>query len=49
MLSTVAKRIRHDEQLLKATTQTLLAGAGIMLISLLALLGLCAAILLWGR
>ena len=49
MLSTVAKRIRHDEQLLKATSQSLLQTAGIMLISMLALLAVCGAILLLGR
>lgn len=49
MLSTVAKRIRHDEQLLKITAQSLLQSAGVMLISMLALLALCAAILVLGR
>ncbi len=49
MLSTMAKRIRHDEQILKTTSQGLLRAAGVMLISLLALLAVCACILLLGR
>ncbi|HTT61487.1 MAG TPA: hypothetical protein VMG35_06595 [Bryobacteraceae bacterium] len=49
MLHTLAKRIRHDEEVLKNTTQSLLESAGIMLISMLALLGVCAFILLLGR
>jgi hypothetical protein len=49
MLSTMAKRIRHDEEILKTTSQGLLQTAGIMLISMLALLAVCAGILLLGR
>jgi hypothetical protein len=49
MLSTIAKRIRHDEEILKTTSQGLLQTAGIMLISMLALLAVCAGILLLGR
>ena len=49
MLSTVAKRIRHDEEILKTTSQSLLQNAGVMLISMLALLAVCACILLLGR
>ena len=49
MLSTLAKRIHHDEELLKATSQSLLQTAGVMLISMLALLAVCACILLLGR
>jgi hypothetical protein len=48
MLNTLAKRIRHDEELLK-NTQSLLETAGVMLISMLALLAVCACILLLGR
>ena len=49
MLSTVAKRIRHDEEILKNTSQSLLQNTGVMLIYLLALLAVCACILLLGR
>ena len=49
MLSTMAKRIRHDEELLKSTSQSLMQTAGIMLISMLALLAVCAGVLLLGR
>jgi len=49
MLNTLAKRIRHDEELLKTTSQSPLQTAGIMLISMLALLAVCACILLLGR
>jgi len=49
MLNTLAKRIRHDEELLKNTTQSLLETAGVVLISMLALLAVCAGILLLGR
>jgi len=49
MLHTLAKRIRHDEELLKNTSQSLLQTSGIMLISMLALLAICAVILLVGR
>jgi hypothetical protein len=49
MLNTLTKRIRHDEELLKSTSQSLLQTAGIMLISMLALLAVCACILLLGR
>jgi len=49
MLSTLAKRIRHDEQLLKNTTQSFFETAGVMLISMLAILAVCAVILLVGR
>jgi len=49
MLNTLAKRIRHDEELLKVTSQNLLQTAGVMLISMLALLAVCACILLLGR
>jgi len=49
MFNTLAKRIRHDEELLKATSQSLLQTAGVMLISMLALLAVCACILLLGR
>ena len=49
MLNTLTKRIRHDEDLLKSTSQSLLQTGGIMLISMLALLAVCACILLLGR
>ncbi|MGC9950547.1 MAG: hypothetical protein ABSF64_29625 [Bryobacteraceae bacterium] len=49
MLNTLAKRIRHDEDLLKTTSQSLLQTTGVMLISMLALLAVCACILLLGR
>lgn len=49
MLHTLAKRIRHDEELLKTTSQSLLQTAGVMLISMLAFLAICACILLLGR
>ena len=49
MLSTVAKRIRHDEEILKNTSQSLLQNFGIMLISMLAILAVCAFILIMGR
>jgi len=49
MLSTVAKRIRHDEEILKNTSQSLLQNTGVMLIYLLALVGVCACILFFGR
>ena len=49
MLSSLARRIRHDEELLKTTSQSLLQTAGVMLISMLALLAVCACILLLGR
>jgi hypothetical protein len=48
MRATLAKRLRHDEELLKTTTQSL-QSAGILLISMLALLAVCASILLLGR
>jgi len=49
MLHSIAKRLRHDEELVKATSQSLLQSAGIMLIYMLALLAVCAGILLLGR
>ena len=49
MLHTLAKRIRHDEEMLRATSQSLMRTAGIVLISMLALLAVCACILLLGR
>jgi len=49
MLNTLVKRIRHDEEVLRNTTQSLLESAGVMLISMLALLAICAGILLLGR
>ena len=49
MLNSLAKRLRHDEEILKATSQSLFQTAGIMLISMLALLAVCACILLLGR
>jgi hypothetical protein len=49
MLNTMARRIRHDEELLRNTSQSLLQTAGVMLISMLALLAVCACILLVGR
>ena len=49
MLSTLAKRVRHDEEVIRNTTQTLLETAGVMLLSMLALLAVCAFILLLGR
>ena len=49
MLSTLAKRIRHDEELLRATSQSLMQTAGVMLLSMLAFLAICACILLLGR
>lgn len=49
MLHSLARRIRQDEEILKNTTQSLLESAGVLLLSMLALLGVCAAILLVGR
>ena len=49
MLSTLAKRIRHDEELLKSTSQSLLQTAGVMLLSILAFLAICGCILLLDR
>jgi len=49
MLHTLAKRIRHDEELLKTTSQSLLQSAGVMIVSMLAFLAVCACILLLGR
>jgi len=49
MLSTLARHIRHDEELLKTASQSLLQTAGIMLLSMLAFLAICACILLLGR
>lgn len=49
MLHSLARRFRHDEELLRNTSQSLLQSAGVMLISLLALLAVCACILLLGR
>ena len=49
MLNTLAKRIRHDEEMLRNTSQSLLQTAGMMMISMLALLAVCAGILLLGR
>lgn len=49
MIHSLAKRIRHDEELLRTTSQSLLQTAGIMLVSMLALLAVCAGILLLGR
>jgi hypothetical protein len=49
MMHTLARRIRHDEELLKTTSQSLLQTAGVMFISMLAFLAICAAILLFGR
>ena len=49
MFHTLAKRIRHDEDLLKNTSQSLLQSAGVMILSMLAFLAICACILLLGR
>jgi len=49
MLNTLAKRVRQDEELLKNATEKLLETAGVMLIFMLALLAVCACILLLGR
>jgi len=49
MLSSLTKHIRHDEELLKTTSQSLLQSAGVMLLSMLAFLAICACILLLGR
>ena len=49
MLHTLAKRLRHDEELMKAASQSLIQTAGVMLISMLAFLAICACILLIGR
>ena len=49
MLHTLARRIRQDEELLKNRTQSLLETAGVMLLSMFALLAVCAAILLIDR
>jgi len=49
MLHSFARRSRHDEEVLKAASQSLLQSAGIMLLYLLALLAVCAGILLLGR
>ena len=49
MMHTLASRIRHDEELLKTTSQSLLQSAGVMWLSMLAFLAICACILLLGR
>jgi len=49
MLNSLAKRIRHDEDVIKNTSQSLMQSVGIMLLYMLALLAVCAAILLLGR
>ncbi|MGO4882565.1 MAG: hypothetical protein ACLP59_17280 [Bryobacteraceae bacterium] len=46
MLNTLAKRIRHDEEMLKNTTWSLFESAGTLLISLVALAAVCACILM---
>ncbi len=45
MLSTLARRIRHDEEVLRSTSQSFLQSAGIMMISMLAFLAVCLFIL----
>ena len=49
MRHTLAERIRRDEQLLKVTSQSLLESGGIMWLSMLAFLLICACILMIGR
>ncbi len=49
MLHTLTKRIRHDEELLRTTSQSLIQSSGVMLVSTLVFLAICAAILLVGR
>ena len=49
MLHTLASRIRHDEELLRNTSHSLLQTAGIMVISTFAFLAVCACILLLDR
>jgi hypothetical protein len=49
MLSAFAKWVRHDEEMLKNTSQSLLQTAGVMFLSMLALLAVCACILMLGR
>jgi hypothetical protein len=49
MMRTLAKRIRHDEELLKNTSQSLLESGGVMWLAMLAFLVVCACILLLGR
>ena len=49
MLNTMAKRIRHDEEMLKNTAQNMMQTTGIMFLFMLALLAVCACILLMGR
>ena len=49
MLHSLTDHLRHDEEVLKTTSQSLLQRTGVMLISMVAFLVVCAVILLLGR
>jgi hypothetical protein len=49
MLHTLGQHIRHDEEVLKTRSESLLQRAGVVLISMIAFLAVCAAILLLER
>ena len=49
MLQSLSQHIRHDEEVLKTTSQSLLQRTGVVLISMIAFLAVCAIILLLGR
>jgi hypothetical protein len=48
MRDTLTQRLRHDEEVLKNTSQSLMQSANVMFLAMLALLAVCIGILLLG-